>query len=1076
MRTLFGYFFPVLLLISVHAEAGSRVPRPAGSGRPRDPGGPFHGTFQREAIRSRSAGRFETVDSLKVLVLRVSFSDREFSTVPVPYDSVYFANELRHLDEYFTGASRGRFSLCWELAPGVVRLDRPMGYYGEDGVWDERIVEMLVEIVEAADSAVNFARFEAFAVIHAGAGQETDDLRDSAEQIWSGFADPEEIRGVLADSLQAPPGVMTEDSLGGEPFYIDNLMVWPESASQDGSMYGSLGIYAYQIGLRIGLFPLIDTTPSPFPDSQGIGAFGLMGWGLYNAAGFIPAFPCAFHRYLMGWFDAVDVTGDGSIRLADINTAAPQDTSLVRIPISSTEYFLLANRVHDPDFDDLFDFIDVNGNRWPESEDTLLGAEFDYFLTSKTNPSYREEQGGGVITKYRTGSGLMVWHVDEWVILRALESGLLPEDNPALKGIDLEEADGVQDLDRPGGSYAFGSHFDSFREGSSDRFGPGTIPSSASNARVPTGIEVFNISEPALVMTFDVKFSLALDQVRIEIEGAAGGISPVAVDLDPGGGEELLVLSVHSDTGMVYVMHDAGAPEWNGSYSLAFEVPGARWTGPPVCVDVDGDDTLECFLASDDNKLHAYRISGTPYMIDDDGTPASLSLRGTYLSLPVALEIDGDATPEVAVLSSDDDTTFAYFIGYSSTLPGGDWRRVGAGIFEVPVAAGRLLSHPSAGSVTNQDGEQWEGMFFATLAAGGAARLHFIPLHSGQLQLDTIGTVSTCIDGVSGFQYLLTIASADVDRDGSDEMVAAVPGFGLVYYSPAGGIHRTRLWGARPSAPVLEDVDGDGVPETAVRDETSLYLFTGFGTLLDDWPIFLPDEVMRLEKASPPPSPVIADLDGDAVLEVLFAAGSGALHAYETSARPVAGWPVPGEGDGSESPAVVLGAADEVNIFAVGSVELLDGGIYPSSGTVRDRSSIRRYATGRSAGTAAGWRFFRRDIGGTGRWSSTELPGGPERWIDPETFISYPNPVTIGTFTVRIGLKGPADVRVLILNLEGEMVFERKRRHMWFEGSSVPFEETFNTAEMAGGIYIIVLSVSGEGWSWEGARKIAVIR
>ena len=103
------------------------------------------------------------------------------------------------------------------------------------------------------------------------------------------------MEAVLADTL-GTPGVPTNDLVAGDTFYVDNVMVLPENASQDGLIFGSLGIYAYQIGMRLGMIPMYDTTPSGYPDSQGIGAFGLMGYGLYNASGFIPAFPYAFHR------------------------------------------------------------------------------------------------------------------------------------------------------------------------------------------------------------------------------------------------------------------------------------------------------------------------------------------------------------------------------------------------------------------------------------------------------------------------------------------------------------------------------------------------------------------------------------------------------------------------------------------------------------------------------------------------------------------------------------------------------------------------------------------------------------
>ena len=52
------------------------------------------------------------------------------------------------------------------------------------------------------------------------------------------------------------------------------------------------------------------TVGSGSPDSQGIGQFGLMGYGLFTAGGLVPAEPCAFNRMLMGWATPYEVDPD----------------------------------------------------------------------------------------------------------------------------------------------------------------------------------------------------------------------------------------------------------------------------------------------------------------------------------------------------------------------------------------------------------------------------------------------------------------------------------------------------------------------------------------------------------------------------------------------------------------------------------------------------------------------------------------------------------------------------------------------------------------------------------------------
>ncbi len=497
----------------IPGPASSRAPDAAPGVRAVLPRAQSVGPYQRSSIEKLLRGASVPVDSLDVIVFMVDFADRSFSE---DHDVAYVENELRHLREYYRGASRDVFHPRTTLYSATVTLSGNEGYYGADDLWKERMAELLIELVQKTDASVDFSQYDAFAIIHAGAGQETDFNGDSKYQIASGFVNPREMAEALEDTL-GTPGVPTNDLAGGSAFQIDNLMVWPEESSQDGYTFGSLGLYAYQMGLRIGMLPLYDTTPDPYPDSQGIGNFDLMSYGIYNALGFVPAFPSAFNRYLMGWVEPVVVESDGAVRLADASSMSTLDTTLVKIPINASEYYLVENRVHDANFNGRFDFGDANGNGVPENDESLAGAEFDFFLTATTNI---RPDPVGVPDSVITGSGLMIYHVDEAALRRALETGRYPNDDRSWKGIDLEEADHVQDLDTPAGGFAYGSFYDSFRRGNNDRFGSATDPSTTDDAGVRTGIEISEISAAGHYMTFRTGFSPVMD---IEERRVSGG-------------------------------------------------------------------------------------------------------------------------------------------------------------------------------------------------------------------------------------------------------------------------------------------------------------------------------------------------------------------------------------------------------------------------------------------------------------------------------------------------------------------------------------------------------------------------
>jgi M6 family metalloprotease-like protein len=1038
---------PFLIAAPVRAQQAA-VPQGA---RATMPLGARVGPYQREAVERLLGGAGTPVDSLTVIVFLVSFADKGFNE---EHDAAYFENEMRHLKEYYLGASRNVFHLATTIYPTVVELSGSEGYYGADGMWKERMAELLIEVVQKTDASVDFSQYDAYAVIHADAGQETDFNDDSRYQISSGFVNPVEMEEALKDTL-GTPGVPTNDLVGGKALQIDNLMVWPEEASQDGYLFGSLGIYAYQLGLRLGMVPLYDTTPDPYPDSQGVGNFDLMSYGIYNALGFVPAFPSAFNRYLMGWVEPAVVVDDRTVRIADVNSTGTLDTTLVKIPINATEYYLVENRVHDTNFNGKFDFIDTNDNGIPDNPDTLLGAEFDYFLTATSDLR--------VADSTITGSGLMIYHVDEAALRRALRTGGYPNDDRDWKGVDVEEADHIQDLDRPYGEFAYGSFYDSFRRGNNDRFGPDTDPSTADDAGVRTGIDVSGISAAGHFMTFTARFSPAIDFVRSELAGNAGKLSPIPVDMDGDGVEELVAAA---DTGLIYIAEGAGASSWTGSFTKIVDIPGAAWAGPPVFCDIDGDGTLEMFITSRDATLYAFEPSGAPFAIDDDGSPGTLKLRGDLTTSPIALNVDADARLELIVFSSTADSTFAMVLGSSGTTPANGWRQRGTIGAESNVVPGRLASQPAAGA---RAGEM--GIWMAHHTGDQGIEFFFLVFHDGEGAL-YLPARPARIDFHSS--EVLVLGTGAIDGVGHDCLTAAVPGQGLFFYDLGTSFLGTApLRGSNPSSPVLADVDGDGTLETALRDDQYLYLFSGYGTPARGWPKKLGEASAAHDRTAPLAPPVIADINGDGKREIVFRV-SGDLRAFDFSGREIEGWPLPGEGVAGGSIALLKGDADGLFLFDCASAPSYVGGA-EGAGSGDAVVSLRRYDLGVPYRDTQAWPFYRHDAQGTGR----QLPSSessPRERVDPATFIVYPNPVQGPSFTARVLVSAPARVTVTIYNIEGEKVVERTRDHTWFAGSAVPFEERFSIAAFSGGVYICRIEVTGDGWSWTGAKKFAVIR
>lgn len=1036
------------------------------TGIPGMPRGRPAGLYQQVALSALLAGSFDTPDTLRLLVIRVSFADMSFTSPP--HDSLYFANEMRHTWEYFRGASVGAFGLGWEIAAGVTTLRFDAAYYGEDDIWEERVSEILMEAVAKNDNEIDFSLYDAFALIHPGAGQETDFSGDSPWQLWSGFIDPVEMEAVLEDTL-GTPGIPTNDLVAGDTFYVDNVMVLPENASQDGLVFGSLGIYAYQVGMRLGMIPMYDTTPSGYPDSQGIGAFGLMGYGLYNASGFIPAFPCAFHRYLMGWIEPETVDEGRRFNIADINSSMPSDTALVRIEISPTEYFFISNRVHDSNMNGRFDFGDANGDGIPANEDTLLDAEFDFFLTATTNPYHYEDVGGEQVKFVDTGSGIMIWHIDETIIRNQLSMGRYPNDNPGVSGVDLEEADGVQDLDRPGGSHAFGSWGDSYRAGWYSLFGPWTIPASFANTGTQTGLEILTLSEPGPVMGVSVSFGEDLPRVTGEIDGTVMGFPPVPAELDD---DEELELVQAADTGMIYVAWDGCDQAWDGSFELVVDIPGAAWSGSPAVTDLVRAYPLVILAGSKDGRIHAYRTDGLPYPIDTGPSPGSLDVKGTTVSMPMAFNADDNPDHEAVFLVSDGDSSWMYLVGYEHA---GDLAATaggfitGDGVFGMLISPGRLISHP----VLIVEESDTDNAGFCAITEGPEGSLRFIHI---KIRYASAGMsiTSWSIDGRYEADELILPASGDIDGNGTDDVVFAIPGDGIRYIDISRGAEAVSLDLYRPSPPSLSDIDGDGILETIIRDRTRLFLLTGFGTVLSGWPVELEPNIVMIEPDTTSAQPVAVDLDEDYDYEPIFNV-AGEMWAYQADGTVVDGWPLMGEGDHSITPAFCTIPGPGLFIFSAGG----SGGIAGTgqSGTtfLPGVSTVSRI--GMDSGWAGGgaWQFYRMDMAGTSRQFRSEGDVSVGPLVDEASMICYPNPATGNSFKVRLSVSGLADVTVRLFNLEGSEVFSSTAKHEW-TGGGVPFETSVSTEGLASGIYLCHVRVQGGGEDWSGSKKVAILK
>ncbi|MFO7652209.1 MAG: hypothetical protein R6X25_00115, partial [Candidatus Krumholzibacteriia bacterium] len=586
------------------------------------------------------------------------------------HDSVYFHHLMADVAAYFGDVSGGRFALNFTVHPRTVNLPEAMGFYGDHAVEGEQHVLLAAAVVDSLDGEIDFSRYDTVILVHAGAGEETDILGNSPEQIFSTYLGPDDFAAAAADSVIEQPYLATDDFPAGRG--IEHVMVLPETEFQDGVLYGSLGVYCFEVGLRLGMLSLSDFTPPGAPDSQGIGQFGLMGYGLFVAGGYIPAHPIAFNKLLMGWLEPqiADPDAEPLVTVRPAEQAGGEDPT-VRVEINGREYWLAEYRLQDPDGNHDFDFPgDLNGNGIPDYWDadsvfgdgtpsgffdpatdiheSLVGAEWDFFMSENVARDPHD------ITERGSGSGLYIWHVDEGVIADVFSSRRnLFNADPRRKSVDLEEADGIQDLDsRNPSPYMFGGDDDSFRGEGQDRFGPYTRPDTRSAGGAWTGILFEDISPVVLdsthaypdgrvgilyadSLTFRLRrlpaaAAAPVMVARRELPAGAdlAGSHLLAVDLDGDGSSEIVaaghvgeVWAFGSDLSE-HVDRD-GDPATTEPLAVGRDGAGRPvvWNLPAAAGDLDGDGALEIVLTGPDG-LYGFDAAGDE-IADGDLDPAS---------------------------------------------------------------------------------------------------------------------------------------------------------------------------------------------------------------------------------------------------------------------------------------------------------------------------------------------------------------------------------------------------------------------------------------------------------------------
>lgn len=479
---------------------------------------------------------------------------------PLPHDQVYFETHLEFAKNYFEQASDGQLTIDYRVLPDIYRVDKKMEEYAPIGeTFTLEKVAMLLEDAWAEveenggfDASGLDPDNTAFVIFHAGVGRDVELTGTSLDitpyDIPSIYLKKADLKDLLEDpSFEGFP-------INGGSFRVTNSMVIPRTESRRGEdiqeneivfPLSINGLLCASIGSHLGLPDLFNTTTG----EPAIGRFGLMdGAGFFAFNGLLPPQPSAWEKVFLGWetpFVINDMTGLINLPAGSQN----QPNSIAKYELSSSEYFLIENRYREYDLNSVgradvtisirraldgqivqqqFSNDDLEFIFQEAGFDTLLipGTfvdvnNFDWSLPGGLDIGADEEEGTED-DRYLNG-GILIWHIDESLIERQLSSGLVNADFNR-RGIDLEEADGAQDIGRDPGlldnSPSFGTAFDFWwsdndyrvitENGSIDlnpdnRFGPDTYPNNNSNSGAKSYFELYDFSDQGMTASFRIR-------------------------------------------------------------------------------------------------------------------------------------------------------------------------------------------------------------------------------------------------------------------------------------------------------------------------------------------------------------------------------------------------------------------------------------------------------------------------------------------------------------------------------------------------------------------------------------------
>ena len=413
-------------------------------------------------------------DTLKILAVLVEFrEDKDASTFgngkfgsiysqnygtkildPMPHDQQYFMSHLEFAQNYFRKCSNGKLTVDFTVLPDTITVSKTIRDYSPaDNSTDfTGLGNLSSEVWTKADQThpgFNFADYDLFVIFHAGVGRDISlpGSLGTERDLPSVYLGQNAIQKIFGSTYQGFP-------VSGGTFHINNSMIIPETESRELSSFGQTVLFQITInGLLVSSVASYLGLPDLFNTSTGlsaIGRFGLMdGQAIFSYSGLFPPEPSAWEKIFLGWAQPVTVQpGNYNPTLTALRSSVAGDTTILKVPINSSEYFLVENRQRDAHNDGAILKINVGADSLTKvftkdasgfysfAVDSVYGVvtdvdEFDWSLPGQIDD-----------TSHYMG-GILIWHIDDNVINAKIAADQINNDKTN-RGVELVEANGIK--------------------------------------------------------------------------------------------------------------------------------------------------------------------------------------------------------------------------------------------------------------------------------------------------------------------------------------------------------------------------------------------------------------------------------------------------------------------------------------------------------------------------------------------------------------------------------------------------------------------------------------------------------